>query len=105
MTISADTRTKLRNGVADRDAADELSDAIDAANAGGSVVANVAAIGATSNIPASAATYAIPAEPTGAEVDTAIDDTVVFIEARLDTIEAKVDAVIAAMIAAGHMSA
>jgi 1-aminocyclopropane-1-carboxylate deaminase/D-cysteine desulfhydrase-like pyridoxal-dependent ACC family enzyme len=94
----------------------------------------VAALGTTSNlsplvvtaatISASAGVFAIPAEPTGAEVNTAIDEASAKVvtalglkadnadvetlrtqtEARLDAIEAKVDAVIAALKDAGLMA-
>lgn len=112
--------------------ADEIADQID--SGGNPVAGAVAAIGAAANlsalsptasaITASAGVFAIPAEPTGAEVDTAIDalkDKVdagldlkadnadvetlrTEVEARLDTIETKIDAVIAALKAAGLMA-
>ncbi len=96
---------------------------------------NVSAIGTTSNMSAlvpaaasisgSAATFADTASPTGAEIDTAIDQLKAKVitalaakadnvdaetlrteaEARLDVIEAKVDLVIANLIAAGMMAA
>ena len=93
--------------------------------------ATIAALGTTSNLSAavvaattitnSAGTYAIPAEPTGVEVDTAIDalrtkvvvaldikaDNVDLetlrtqVESRLDAIESKLDVVIAALKTTG----
>lgn len=103
MALTAEQTRVLKIALADEEIGAAIAAAIDASGSG--PAANVPALGATTDIAASAATYAIPAEPTGAEVDTAIDDTIVFVEARLDAIEAKVDAVIASLIAANLMSA
>lgn len=132
MALSKRAKDALKRAMTDKRAADELSAAIDA---GGNVqAASVAALGATSNLSAlvptasvitdSAGTYAVPAEPTGAEVDTAINelrDKVetaldlkadnadaetlrTQVESRLDAVEGKADAIIAALKTAGLMA-
>lgn len=132
MALSEKARKRLEVALARRAEAKEIADAID--SGGNPQAASVAALGATSNLSVlapvaasisdSAGTYAIPAEPTGAEVDAAIDalrdkvETALDAkadnddadqlrsqaEARLDAVEAKVDAVIAALKAAGLMA-
>lgn len=132
MALSTKTRKILEVSMANRGAAKELADAVD--NGGNPQAASVSVIGATSDLSAavvapttfaaSAGTYAVPATPTGAEVDSAIDaalaqvKTVVDIkadnadletlrgevEARLDAVESKVDAIITALKNAGLMA-
>lgn len=132
MALSSKARKRLEVALARRAEAKEIADAID--SGGNPQAAVVAALGATSNMSAlvpaaavitdSAGTYAIPAEPTGAEVDAAIDalrDKVetaldakadnadaetlrTEAEARLDAIEAKVDAILVSLKAAGLMA-
>lgn len=132
MALSEKAKEAVRRAVTEDKAADELIAALEAA--ADEQAAAVAALGATSNLSAlspsaavitdSAGTYAIPAEPTGAEVDAAIDqlrDKVetaldakadnadaetlrTEVEARLDAAEAKIDAVIAAFKASGQMA-
>lgn len=132
MALSNKAKEAIRRAVTEDKAADELIAALEAA--ADEQAAAVAALGATSNLSAlapaaaaitdSAGTYAIPAEPTGAEVDAAIDelrDKVELaldakadnadaetlrteVEARLDAAEAKIDAVIAALKASGQMA-
>jgi hypothetical protein len=76
---------------------DEIAAAIDSNGSG--PAANVSAMGSTTNLSAIAASYAdLAAARTS--VNTLKGET----EARLDAIEAKVDEVIAALIAAGMMS-
>ncbi len=122
MALTAKQRKILKDGLADGRVADEIADAIDnGVFPEGAAVANIsptsdmtALVPAASAISASAGTYAIAAEPTGAEVDTAIDelkdkvDTSLDLkadnadvetlrvesEARLDAVEAKIDALL-----------
>lgn len=132
MALSKRAKDAIRRAVTEAKAADELISALEAA--ADEQAAAVAALGATSNLSAlapvasvitdSAGVYALPAEPTGAEVDAAIDalrDKVELaldakadnadgetlrseVEARLDAAEAKIDAVIAAFKASGQMA-
>lgn len=132
MALSNKAKEAIRRAVTEDKAADELIAALEAA--ADEQAAAVAALGATSNLSAlaptaavitdSAGVYAIPAEPTGAEVDDAVDalrDKVEAaldlkadnadaetlrsqVEARLDAAEAKIDAVIAALKASGQMA-
>lgn len=111
---------------------DEVANAIDASGSGPADY--IAPIGTTSNLSAlvitpatltnSAATFVDGAQPTGAEVDTAItasqakvitalalkaDNADVEtlrtqVEARLDAIEAKIDAILAKLVAASLMA-
>lgn len=97
MALSNDNKKKLRNAMADKDAADAVAAAIDSNGSGPS--AYVAPLGATTNLTAIAASYAdLAAARTS--VNTLRTDA----EARLDAIEGKVDAIIAALIAAGMMA-
>lgn len=102
MALSLKAKKRLEVAMARRTEALEVIAAIDSNGSG--PAAAVAAIGATSNLPASNLVAAIPAEPTKAEVDAGIDTLRVAAEARLDVIEAKIDAVIAALKAAGMMA-
>lgn len=132
MALSTAARRRLEVAMAHRATAKEVADAID--SGGNAQAAAVAALGATSNLSAlvptaavlspSAGTYANPVEPTGAEVDTAIDQLATKVvtalgdkadnadaetlrtqvEARMDAVEAKIDAVIAALKTAGLMA-
>lgn len=132
MALSNKAKEAIRRAVTEDKAADELIAALEAA--ADEQAAAVAALGATSNLSAlaptaavitdSAGVYAIPAEPTGAKVDDAVDalrDKVEAaldlkadnadaetlrsqVEARLDAAEAKIDAVIAALKASGQMA-
>lgn len=132
MALTRRTKDIMIVALADKKAGEELATEVDSLHAV-TAAAVVADIGATSNlsalvptasaITASAGVFAIPAEPTGAEVDTAIDalkgkvDTALDlkadnadvetlrtqVEARLDVIEAKIDELIAALQAASLM--
>lgn len=132
MALSKKAKEAVRRALTEDKAADELIAALEAA--ADEQAAAVAALGATANLSAlaptasvisdSAGTYAIPAEPTGAEVDAAINalrDKVetaldlkadnadaetlrTEVEARMDAAEAKIDAVIAALKASGQMA-
>lgn len=102
MALTKRTKEVLVVAMADRKAANELADAVDAGfNAEADAVA---ALGATANLSAVAGIYAIPAEPTGAEVDATVQALADEVEARLDDVEAKVDEVIQALKDAGLMA-
>lgn len=124
----------IKGSIANPEAAQEVINMIDSAMSSATQASVIAALGVTSNlsvlvvtatdIPASNFTAAIPAEPTKAEIDAGIDAVVLNIEAaldlksdnadvetlrtqseaRMDAIEAKVDALIAALKAAGLMA-
>jgi hypothetical protein len=65
---------------------------------------NIADLGATTNLAASNFTAAIAAAPTKAEIDVGIDVLKGHVETRLDNIEAKVDALLAALRSAGILA-
>lgn len=132
MSLSSKLRNALANALGNKALSKELADTVDigAVTQAGAV----ALLGSTSNLSAlvpaaasisgSAGTYAIPGDPTGAEVDTAIDQATAKVvtalglkadnvdaetlrtqtEARLDAIEAKIDAVITALKNASLMA-
>lgn len=129
--LSNKAKAVLISGLANKAVGIEVAAAIDA---GGNVQAGAVAAIASANLTvavvaattflASAGTYVIPAEPTGAEVDAAIDTalgqvkSVVDVKAdnadletmrgevetRLDALESKINAVIAALKASGLMA-
>lgn len=131
MALSTNARNKLARALPLSTAADEIADAIDAVT--DNVAANILALGSTANLAALVPTasslaavtgvYSNAAEPTGVEVDAAVNalgdlvDTALDlkadnadvetlrtqVEARLDAIEAKVDALLAALKTAGLM--
>jgi len=130
--LSAKTKRILTVAMANKVAAAELAAAVDSGS--NPQAATVAAFGVTTNLTAAVVaattflatvgTYVAPAEPTGAEVDATVDaalaqvKTVVDVkadnadletlrteaEARLDAIETKVNAIIAALKTAGLMA-
>lgn len=107
MALSEKARKQLETGLAESldapsSASKEIADAIDSGS--NPQAAAVAALGSTSDLSAVAGTYATPAEPTGAEVDATAQALADEVETRLDNVEAKVDAVIAALKAAGLMA-
>lgn len=132
MALSKRTKRVLEVAMADRAASAELAAAVDSGS--NPQAASVAPLGVTADLTAavvapvtfaaSAGTFAIPAEPTGAEVDAAIDSALgqvktavdakadnadletlrTEVEGRLDAIEAKIDAIIAALKAASLMA-
>lgn len=131
MELTKQQKAAVYAAITDPRAAQALIDNVEASLSQAAVVAALgvtsalsALVPAAAVISASAGTYAIPAEPTGAEVDTAIDQATAKVvtallakadnvdaetlrtqaEARLDAIEAKVDAVIAALKSAGLMA-
>lgn len=102
MALSSEERRVLGIALADETIASSIADQID--SGGNPVAANVAALGATSDLTTISGTYGIPAEPTGAEVDATVQALADEVEARLDAAEAKIDAVIAALVASGQMA-
>lgn len=89
MALSQKTRSVLRVAVANKSVAQELADAIDAA--GNSKAESVAPIGTTTNL--------VGVNGTGNNAAPLVET-----ESRLDAVEAKIDAVIAALKAAGLMN-
>ena len=90
MALSTKARKRLEASMARRVEATEISDAIDALHAVAPAAA-VAALGVTSNL--------VGVDGTGSNAAPLVGT-----EARLDAIEAKIDAVIAALKAASLMS-
>lgn len=105
MALSKDAKFRLEVALADRRAAKEIADALGAVT---SPAGHVAPLGATTNLPASNATLSTSDTYTDAAVKAAIDGAVdalrVAAEARLDAAESKIDAILAALQAAGLMS-
>lgn len=100
MALSTSIRRRLAVALANSGAANAIADAIDG---GGSPTANIAALAASTNIPAAAT--AGGATPTAANVNTAIDTATAVIETRLDAIESKINTLLAALKASGAMIA
>lgn len=101
MSLSKEAKEILVVALANRKIAEEVAAAIDASGSG--PAAAVAAI-APSDLSVVSGTYAIPAEPTGAEVDVTVQALADEVETRLDNAEAKINEVIAALKAASLMS-
>lgn len=89
MALSDKARQYLRHGLGSEQYGNEVADNIDSGD--NPVAANVAAIGSTSDL--------VGVDGTGSNAAPLVET-----EARLDAIEAKVDAVIASLKAAGLMS-
>lgn len=89
MALSEEQRRWFRSGIANKAIADAIADQID--SGGNPVAANVAAIGATADL--------VGVDGTGSNAAPLVET-----EARLDAVEAKIDAVIAALKTAGLMS-
>ena len=107
MALSTKARKRLEVAMARRAEAKEIADAIDVGfNA--TPAAAVAALGTTVNIPTVSVTLSTSNTYSDAAVKTAIDAGANAVrtaaESRLDAIEAKVDALIAALKAAGLMN-
>lgn len=130
MTVSAEAKRRLETAVTSKKVADELVAAIDAPGSGPAAV--VVAFGATTNLTAlapaavtmTAAATAGGAAPTAAQVDAAINAATAEIkgmldaktdnvdaetlrtevEARLDALEAKVNAILVSLKAASYMA-
>lgn len=101
MTISTEAKRRLAVAVTSNEVADELVAAIDAQGSGPATV--VAAIGASTNLPAAAC--AGGAAPTAAQVNAAIDTVAAVAETRLDTLESRVNDILAALKASSQMAA
>lgn len=114
MALSKRAKDAIKRAVTDAKAADELILEIEAS--ADPQLDSMAAVGAlapvAASISASAGTYAIPAEPTGAEVDAAIDELRDKVETALDlkadnadleTLRAAFDALVADLKAKGLM--
>ena len=97
MALSKDAKYRLEVAIADRRAAKELADAIEAGS--NPQAASVAALGATTDLPAVAAVFADLAA-----ARSAVEAQRSGAEGRLDAVEAKIDEVIAALKAAGLMA-
>jgi hypothetical protein len=97
MALSEDTKKRLVIALTDEAAGQELADAVDAGS--NPKAATVAAIGTTVNLPAVAATFA-----TLADARSAVEAQRAGAEPRLDAVEAKIDAILAALKAAGLMA-
>lgn len=89
MALSKKTKEILTVAMADKKSAAELAAAVDAA--GNAQAAAIAAIGATTDL--------VGVDGTGSNAAPLVET-----EARLDAIEAKIDALIAALKAAGLMA-
>jgi hypothetical protein len=89
MALSKAARRRLEVSMAHRATATEVADAID--NGGNPQAASIAAMGATVNL--------VGVDGTGSNAAPLVET-----EARLDAIEAKIDALIASLKAAGIMA-
>lgn len=112
MALSEKAKKVMIASFANKSVGTEVAAAIDAG--GNAQAAAVAAIPASTNLPVAAPVAAALADPlAAADVNAALDDKAdnddveairVLVESRLDTLEAKVNAVIAALKAAGLMA-
>ena len=100
MAISNNSKNWFIQAVSDKDVANEILNAILVGPH--AQAASIAAIVSADIVPAAIVPAGIP-DCSAADVDTAIAALVVLVEARLDAIEAKQNAVIAALKAAGLM--
>jgi hypothetical protein len=100
MSLSTKAKLWLKSAIANASVAQEVSAAIDAFGSG--PAANVAAIGAVTTIPNAAC--AGGSTPTATQVNTAINTVTAVAETRLENLETKLNAVVAALIASGQMS-
>lgn len=104
MALSKRTKEVLEVAMADRRAAKEVSDALGAAAGPAGHIADIS----SSNLPASAAalstsdTYSDAA--VNAEIDAQVNALAAAAETRLDAIEAKINAILAALQAADLMA-
>lgn len=105
MSLSQKLKDRISVAITNKDDANELIAAIEASVA--SPAAAVAAMGSTTNLPASNATLSTSDTYADADVKVSIDGAVDALrtatESRLDAIEAKIDAVIASLKASGQM--
>ncbi len=108
MALSAKAQRLLETALAAQgiynDAAQEIIDAINGVLVE-AVAAHVAALGALAALSASNFTAAIPAEPTKAEIDVGINALAAKVDTKIGLVQAKLDAFLAAQVAAGQMEA
>ena len=100
MSLSADSKLRLKYALANAAAAVEVAAAIDSSGSGPATY--VAPFGTTTNI--AAANCAGAATPSATNVNSAIDTATATIESRLDAIETKLNAVLSALVAASLMA-
>jgi hypothetical protein len=100
MSISEKTKRRLEKALTSKSSATEVVSAISAQ--GSSPAAVVAAIAASTNIPAAACEG--EATPSATQVNAAIDTVSAVVESRLDTVEGKLNAILAALKASGQMA-
>lgn len=100
MTLSADAKRRLVVAVASEPYGNELAAAIDAGGTGPAAL--VADFGGTANLPGAACAGA--ASPSAANVNAAIDTVTTANELRLDAIETKINAILAALKGADLMA-
>jgi phosphoenolpyruvate-protein kinase (PTS system EI component) len=100
MALSQDAKNRLAVALTSLNAATEVIAALSTTL--GSPAATTAVIAASTNIPAAACAGA--ATPSATQVNAAIDACNAVTEARLDTIEAKVNAIITALKGASLMA-
>jgi len=100
MPLSTKVLRRLAVALGNKAAADAIAAAIDAQGSG--PAAKVTAIGTTAALPAAAC--AGGATPAATDVNTAINTVTAAAEARLDGVEGKVDAIIAALKGANLMT-
>lgn len=100
MSLSTNAKRRLEVALGNKTLGDEVAAAIDSSGSGPATA--VAAIGTTTNIPAAAC--AGGATPSATNVNAAIDTVATAVEGRLDTLEIKVDAIIAALKGANLMA-
>jgi hypothetical protein len=107
MALSQLSRQYLTNALANKARAKEIADAIDALHAVSQAGA-IASLGVTTNLPATGAVLSTTDTYTDAAVKTAIDGAVTALrtpaEARLDAIEAKIDALLASLRASAILA-
>jgi hypothetical protein len=100
MTLSTDAVKRLKTAVTSNAVGAELAAAIDASGSGPAAL--VAALAASTNLPAAACAGA--ATPSATNVNAAIDTVSAVAETRLDNLEIKVNAILAALKAANLMA-
>lgn len=102
MALSSEARRRMVLAMVSKEFGQEVADAIDSGS--NAQADNVAELGATTDLSAVSGTYGNATEPTGAEVDATVQASVDEVEDRLDAIEAKVDELLAALVAAEIMA-
>lgn len=100
MTLSANAVKRLQTAVASASVGSEIAAAVDAQGSGPAAL--VADLAASTNIPAAACAGA--ATPSATNVNAAIDTVAAVAETRLDNLEIKVNAILAALKAANLMA-